>query len=113
LFEDELRSPLWLDDAAHACLQLAQDKLTGVLHMPGPEPLSRLQMGQLIAAAVGCSPAPLLAARCAELDGPEPRPRDLRLDDARYRAYFGEPAGRDMQTALPLLLARGPHRLLS
>lgn len=113
LFEDELRSPLWLDDAAHACLRLALDKLTGVLHVPGPESLSRLQMGQIIAAAIGCSTAPLIAAKSAELGGPEPRPRDLRLDDSRYRAHFGAPAGRTMQTALPLLLARGPHRLLS
>ena len=113
LFEDELRCPLWVDDAAHACLRLAQDKLTGVLHVPGPEALSRLAMGQKIAAAMGCSDSPLIASRCAELSGPEPRPRDLRLDDARYRACFGTPAGRDMQAALPLLLARGPHRLLS
>ena len=113
LFEDELRSPLWVDDAAQACLRLAQDKLTGVLHVPGPEALSRLEMGHKIAAAIGCSAAPLLASRASALGGPEPRPRDLRLDDARYRAYFGAPAGRDMQAALPLVLARGPHRLLS
>jgi len=113
LFEDELRSPLWVDDAAHVCLRLAQDKLTGVLHAPGPEALSRLEMGQKIAAAIGCSTAPLIASKAAELAGPEPRPHDLRLDDSRYRAHFGEAAGHDMQTALPLLFARGPHRLLS
>jgi dTDP-4-dehydrorhamnose reductase len=113
LFEDELRSPLWLDDAAHACLRLALDKLTGVLHVPGPQALSRLEMGQHLAAAIGCSTTPLIAAKCADLDSPEPRPRDLRLDDSRYRAHFGAAAGRDIQTALPLLLARGPHRLLS
>src|SRR6185312_4231711 len=82
LFEDELRSPLWLEDAAHACVRLAHDKLTGVLHVPGPEALSRLQMGQKLAAALGCSDAPLVAARSAALSGLEPRPRDLRLDDA-------------------------------
>lgn len=113
LFEDEVRCPLWVDDAAHVCLRLAQDKLTGVLHVPGPEALTRLQMGQKIAAAIGCSTAPLIATKAAELTGPEPRPLDLRLDDTRYRTQFGAPAGRDMQTALPLLLARGPHRLLS
>jgi dTDP-4-dehydrorhamnose reductase len=113
LFEDELRSPLWLDDAAHALLRLAHDKLTGVLHVPGPSALSRLDMGRLAAAAIGCSTAPLIAAKSADMAGPEPRPRDLRLDDSRYRAHFGAPAGHDMQTALPLLLARGPHRLLS
>ena len=113
LFEDEWRSPLWLEDAAHALVRLAHDKLTGVLHVPGPEALSRLHMGQKLAAALGCSDAPLIAAKSAALGGLEPRPLDLRLDDTRYRTLFGVAAGRDMQTALPLLLARGPHRLLS
>jgi dTDP-4-dehydrorhamnose reductase len=113
LFEDELRSPLWLEDAARACWRVAQDKITGVLHVPGPQGLSRLAMGQLLAAAIGCSTQPLIAAKRADLASAEPRPHDLRLDDSRYRAHFGGPAGRDMQTALPLLLARGPDRLLS
>lgn len=113
LFEDELRSPLWLDDAARACLRLAEEKLTGVLHVPGPEGLTRLQMGHKLAAAIGCSEAPLVPTLRDEVASEEPRPRDLRLSDARYRALFGEPAGKDMQTVIPLLLTRGPHRLLS
>jgi dTDP-4-dehydrorhamnose reductase len=113
LFEDEFRTPLWLEDAARALLELSDVELTGVLHVAGPERLSRLQMGQLLAAAVGCSDAPLVAARRSDLAGPEPRPRDLSLDCSRYVAHFGAHPGRDMRTALPLLLARGPHRLLS
>jgi dTDP-4-dehydrorhamnose reductase len=115
LFEDELRSPLWLDDAAQACMRVAldTDEITGVLHVPGPQGMSRLEMGLVVAAAIGCSSSPLIAAKRADLAGEEPRPHDLRLDDARYRAHFGGPAGRDMQTALQLLLARGPRRLLS
>lgn len=113
LFDDEIRSPLWLDDAARACLRLAFDKLTGVLHVAGPEALSRLQMGYKLAAAIGCSAQALVASKRADLQCEEPRPHDLRLDDSRYRALFGESAGSDMQHVLPLLLARGPHRLLS
>jgi len=113
LFEDEFRTPLWLEDAAHACCELADVEITGVLHAGGPERLSRLEMGRLLAAAVGCSDAPLVAARRSDIEGPEPRPHDLSLDSSRYVAHFGAHPGRDMRSALPSLLARGPHRLLS
>ena len=113
LFEDELRTPLWLEDAAHVCCELADVEITGVLHAGGPERLSRFEMGRQLAAAVGCSDAPLVAARRSDIAGPEPRPHDLSLDSSRYVAHFGAHPGRDMRSALPLLLARGPHRLLS
>lgn len=113
LFEDELRTPLWLEDAAHALCACADSALTGVLHVAGPERLSRLAMGQQLAAAIGCSDAPLVAAKRSELEGAEPRPHDLSLACERYLAHFGSPPGRAMCNALPLLLARGPHRLLS
>ena len=113
LFEDEFRTPLWLEDAAHALCTAADSELTGVLHVAGPQRLSRLAMGRQLAAAIGCSDAPLVAARRSDLAGPEPRPHDLSLDCARYLAHFGAHPGRDMCNSLPLLLARGPHRSLS
>jgi dTDP-4-dehydrorhamnose reductase len=113
LFEDEFRTPLWLDDAALALCAAADSELTGVLHVSGPQRLSRLDMGRELAAAIGCSDAPLVAARRSDLAGSEPRPHDLSLDCARYLAHFGAHPGRAMCNSLPLLLARGPHRLLS
>lgn len=113
LFEDEHRTPLWLDDAARACSRLADSDVTGVLHVAGPESLSRLEMGRLVAAAISCSTEPIVATRRADHPSVEPRPRDLSLDCTRYIDHFGVPAGRDMRTALPRVLARGPHRLLS
>jgi dTDP-4-dehydrorhamnose reductase len=113
LFEDEFRTPLWLEDAAHALCKLAESELTGVLHVAGPERVSRLALGRSLAAAIGCSDAPLIAARRSDLAGPEPRPHDLSLDCTRYVAHFGAHPGRDLCNSLPLLFARGPHRLLS
>jgi dTDP-4-dehydrorhamnose reductase len=113
LFEDELRSPLWLEDAAEACIRLSETAISGVLHVAGPEGLSRVEMGQRLAAALSCSPTPLVTTRRDAMPGPEPRPRDLRLDCSRYLAEFGVLPGRPMHIALPLALARDPHQLPS
>ncbi|MEY4575726.1 MAG: dTDP-4-dehydrorhamnose reductase [Pseudomonadota bacterium] len=113
LFDDEVRTPLWLEDAARACSRLAESDITGVIHAAGPEALSRLDMGRKIAAALGCNTEALRATRRSDHASPEPRPHNLSLDCSRYIKHFGAPPGHDMATALPLVLARGPHRLLS
>lgn len=113
LFEDEFRTPLWLEDAARACVTLLHSDVSGVLHLGGPETLSRFQMGQQLAAAIGCSDAALVKTRREDHPSEEPRPRDLSLDSARYIKHFGAAPGHDFRNALPRVLARGPHRLLS
>ena len=115
LFSDEYRTPLWLDDAARACVRVADSELRGVVHVGGPERLSRYEIGERIAAAVG-APASLLLAvsnRDSNIVGPEMRPRDVSLNSSRYHALFAAAPGRAMHEALPALLAQKPNRLLS
>jgi dTDP-4-dehydrorhamnose reductase len=113
LFTDEVRTPIWLDDAARACIRVAGTELRGTLHVGGPERLSRFEMGQRVAAALG-APANLLdpVSRTA-FDAAEPRPRDASLDSTRYLERVGEVPGRPMHTSLQELLARPPNRFLS
>jgi dTDP-4-dehydrorhamnose reductase len=113
LFEDEFRTPLWLDDAARACSRVAESNLSGVLHLGGPATLSRLQLGQAVVTNLGLDPGLLVANRRAQLQAPEPRPRDVSLCSDRYIAHFGAPVGLPIEAALPLVFARGPHRALS
>jgi dTDP-4-dehydrorhamnose reductase len=113
LFTDEVRTPLWLDDAARACIALAQTDLRGVVHVGGPERLSRFEMGERIAAALGASCALIERTSRTTAGGPEPRARDVSLDSTRYLTHFGVAPGRPMHEALPLLLAQPPNRLLS
>jgi len=88
LFEDEWRTPLSLRTAARSLLAIADSDVCGVLHLGGPERMTRLEMGQRLARALGADPAVFVPARQAELPAPEPRPRDVSLDSARFRWLF-------------------------
>jgi dTDP-4-dehydrorhamnose reductase len=113
LFTDEFRSALWIEDAARAFAALARTTLSGVMHLGGPQSLSRFEMGECMARAVAASPNLLVAAQRADIDSPEPRPRDVSLQNARYLTEFGAAVGLCMQDALPIALLRRPHRALS
>lgn len=100
LFEDEYRTPIWLEDAADACIEAGRSELTGVLHVAGPERLSRLQMGQAMARALGIKEDNITAIRQADLVTPEPRPADVSLDCGLFARVFGHPPGRPIAEAL-------------
>jgi dTDP-4-dehydrorhamnose reductase len=100
LFHDEIRTPLWLEDAATALVTCARSTRTGVLHAGGPERLSRLDMGRLLAAALGVRAPDLRAVSRTSVPAPEPRARDLSLDSSAYRELFGAWPGRPMADAL-------------
>lgn len=79
LFEDEWRTPLHVRTAAERIVDLALDSsVLGLRHLPGPERLSRLELGSRVLAESGIDAKPV-AARRDELPG-EPRPRDCSLD---------------------------------
>jgi dTDP-4-dehydrorhamnose reductase len=86
LFADEWRTPLALTTAARALLDIARSDVTGVLHLGGPERLSRLEMGQRLAGFLGVSSPNIVAA--SRLKASEPRPRDVSLDSSCWRELF-------------------------
>ena len=53
-FDDELRSPALVGDLALALLELAGRDESGVLHLAGPEALSRYELALLVARARAC-----------------------------------------------------------
>src|SRR5207245_6393078 len=80
LFTDEWRTPLGLCVAAQALLDLVTSDFTGLLHLGGPERLSRYDMGRRLATHLGLDPAVLQATERATTATPEPRPRAVSLD---------------------------------
>lgn len=78
LFNDELRCAVHVEDLAAALVELALGDFRGVLHVGGADPLSRLELGRLVAARDGLDPAVLRGSSRAALG--VPGPRELRLD---------------------------------
>jgi dTDP-4-dehydrorhamnose reductase len=79
LFMDEYRTPVWLADAARALIGLARSELAGVIHVTGPERLSRLEMVERFAELLDIGNAQLEAVSRLSIDAAEARPEDLSL----------------------------------
>jgi len=84
LFTDEYRSPARTEDLAAALVELIDHDYRGVLHVAGPERLSRYELGLRIAAYHGRDPSPGIVAGTVA-DSGLVRPRDCTLDIARAR----------------------------
>jgi dTDP-4-dehydrorhamnose reductase len=80
LFVDEFRTPLDVGDAARAIVELADGKERGVLHVAGPERLSRYELGLAVLVARGFAKTEaeraVRAASRSEFGGPERRAGD-------------------------------------
>jgi dTDP-4-dehydrorhamnose reductase len=74
LFTDEIRKPVHVDDLAGALLEVAAGGLAGVLNVAGAEPISRYDLGVLVAEREGLDAAAIPAAAA-----PPGRPADVRL----------------------------------
>jgi dTDP-4-dehydrorhamnose reductase len=110
LFCDEWRTPLSLQVAACALLAFAggvSGSLVGplgLIHMGGPERLSRLEMGQRLAAFLGCDPAAIVPVSRTSVAAAELRPRDVSLDSSRWRSLFPRQDWPAWDEALPQLM---------
>lgn len=83
LFDDEQRCPVHVGDLAAALVELAGragDDVSGVLHVGGADPLSRLELGRLIARRDGLDPSALRGGSRAASG--VPGPIDVRLDSS-------------------------------
>ncbi len=101
LFEDEFRTPLWLEDAARAIRAIGQSDFAGVVHLAGPERISRLAMGVAMARALGLPVDGIEAVSASSISFPEPRPADVSLDGGLlYRTFSDLPPARTVGEAV-------------
>jgi dTDP-4-dehydrorhamnose reductase len=80
LFADEFRCPVDVGDLADAVLELAASDVSGTINVAGPQPVSRVGLGELVAARWGLDrarvPVDTIAGRGLH------RPADVRLDSS-------------------------------
>ncbi|MDB5351869.1 MAG: dTDP-4-dehydrorhamnose reductase [Planctomycetota bacterium] len=87
-FADEFRTPLDYDSVASILARVLKIELAGILHVAGAERVSRFDLMQTVAEAMGLDPSLVLANRRADAPGPEPRPADVSLDTGKLSAQF-------------------------
>lgn len=83
LFTDEWRTPLWVEDAARALCDLARTDERGIVHVPGPERLSRHELGIRVLEAFGLPADAVRGVLQAELFPAGDRARDVSLASTR------------------------------
>lgn len=82
-FRDEYRTPLAYDTAAKALARLVASPCVGVLHLGGPERVSRHDLVRRVAEALGLDASLVRGEDQAEKTFPEPRPADVSLASGR------------------------------
>jgi dTDP-4-dehydrorhamnose reductase len=99
-FDDEYRTPLDYATAAGVLVKLAESKASGLIHLGGPERLSRFQLMRRAAVALGIDPDRVLPTSLLRQPMAEPRPADVSLDTTRLRNQFPDLTIPPIETAL-------------
>jgi dTDP-4-dehydrorhamnose reductase len=84
-YTDEVRCPLAVADAAAAVVELTHLAVSGILHVVGPEAVSRYELACLVARAYGRSTDAIPSTSGAAADS---RPADCRLDGSWARTLL-------------------------
>jgi dTDP-4-dehydrorhamnose reductase len=103
LFIDEYRTPLSGRSAAQG-LMIALRVIPPIVHLGGPERISRYEFGCLLADVLGVSRATIIACRQKDVDLPAKRPPDVSLDSGRAIAMGFNPGS--VREELEFLRAR-------
>jgi dTDP-4-dehydrorhamnose reductase len=105
LFTDEYRTPVLVDDVAIAIEELLAVRGVPMLHLAGPDRVSRHAFGLAVAEAFGLDGSFIEAIRQCDVDLGAPRPPDLSLDTALARRLLEHPP-RSVQAGLAELAQR-------
>jgi len=87
LFQDEVRTPVHVDDVVNAALVVAGTH--GLWHVGGPQRLDRLAMGRAVCAAFDLPETGLVPAALTGTSAASSRPADVSLDSSAFCREFG------------------------
>jgi dTDP-4-dehydrorhamnose reductase len=91
LFTDEFRTPIHVVDAARiiADLALVHDR-PRILHLAGPDRVSRYELGQYLARAAGLDASAIRTGTRSDVKA-TPRPADVSLDTSLLQSWTDNP----------------------
>ncbi len=104
LATDEFRTPVFVEVAARALLELAGNRLTGIYHLAGNNRLSRYEIGRKLAILAGANPDLVKPRDSRSPVTGAARPKDVSLDNRKARSHLKTPFP-DFDPALLQLLA--------
>jgi dTDP-4-dehydrorhamnose reductase len=102
-FEDEFRTPLDYATAARTLIRLAENQAGGMVHVAGRERVSRYELMQRAARALGLDPDLVRANRRQDARLAEPRPADVSLETSRLASLLPDLDRPSIETALQML----------
>ena len=89
LFTDQYRTSIDPESVASAIAAVLGGRGRGLLHLGGPERLSRLELGLRTARALGLDARQMVPSQQAEVALPVPRPLDASMDSSRASRELG------------------------
>lgn len=91
LFGDQFRSMMNMSNAAECLLELALHTFSGLIHLAGPERISRYDFGVRLAGHLKLSTSALIKAPMSELASLSRRPKDVSLNISLARSILKTP----------------------
>ncbi len=88
VFTDQFRSPIYIEDLARALWELTENDFRGILHVAGPERLSRQAIGQLVCQLFNLDENLLVPVRTQDIHLRSPRPLDTSLNTELSRSVL-------------------------
>jgi len=104
LATDEFRTPVFVEVAARALLELAGNRMTGIYHLAGNNRLSRYEIGRKLAFLTGVNPELVRPRDSRSPAMGAARPKDVSLDNRKARSHLQTPFP-DFEPTLMQLLA--------
>lgn len=86
---DQIRTPTLVDDLAEASCMLTEKDAAGVVHIAGPDRISRFAFAKAIAQEFGLPLEKISPATTEELKQSELRPSDVSLDSGKFQRVVG------------------------
>lgn len=88
LFGDQFRTMMHVANASACLLELADSELTGVLHLGGPERISRFDFGKRLAQFLGVNAKTVSSQPMSAIKGKARRPADASLDIGKAKSVL-------------------------